>query len=133
MMAIKIFILLATILISFLVIFNVFFGSHNYHAVFSNVNGLKENDPVFVKNVMIGNVKEIDFQKNGEGLLNVKLNIDKEVNIPDKSIAGIGTYDPVSGGKAIYIKLITSNGYLENGDTILTENFELSIKKGGYS
>ena len=126
MMAIKIFILIAIILVSVLVIFNVFFGSHNYHAIFNNVNGLKEDNPVFIKNVKVGNVKEIDFQKNGEGLLNVKLNIDKEVNIPDKSIACIGTYDPVSGCKAVYIKLLTSNGYLENGDTILTESFELS-------
>ncbi|MBL7103952.1 MAG: MCE family protein [Bacteroidales bacterium] len=105
----------------------IFFTSKSYYAVFDNIQGLEINDHVIIENVKVGKVNDIRFYKTDSGRLIVKLHINSEVNIPDKSIAEIITYDTTGSCKAVAVKLFTSGGYLKNGDIILTQQFPVSV------
>jgi len=105
----------------------IFFASKSYYAVFDNVQGLEVNDHVVIENVKVGKVNDIRFYNDDSVRLIVKLHINSEVNIPDKSMAEIITFDTTDGCKAVVVKLYTSGGYLKNYDTILTQAFTGSI------
>lgn len=90
------------------------------YAVYPHIKGLKKNDKVLIENVPVGQVKSIRFNENGASSLIVSIEINRDFNIPDKSIAEIVPFDLTTNIMGINISLVASNQYLEHGDTILT-------------
>ena len=121
-------VIISVIFVIILLLINrIFFASKSYYAVFDNIQGLEVNDHVIIENVKVGKVNDIRFYKDDSGRLILKLHINSEVNIPDKSMVEIITYDKTGSCKAVAVKLYTSGGYLKNYDTILTQAFPDSI------
>ena len=90
------------------------------HAVYPHVNGLKQNDPVLIENVPVGHVNNIQFDEINSEKLIVSMEVSRDYNIPDKSVAEIIAIDQTTKKKAVNISLVASIQYLNDGDTILT-------------
>ncbi|MFN8251289.1 MAG: MlaD family protein [Ferruginibacter sp.] len=97
-----------------------FFGkSHSLFAKYTNVQGLANSNPVVINGLQVGTVYSISTDKNMKQIL-VNMTINKDVNIPNNSVAVIRT-NPL-GTTSIEIRLGDSNSYLkETNDTIRTE------------
>lgn len=96
-----------------------FFGkSHNLYAKYTNVQGLANSNPVMINGLQVGTVYSITTDKNMKEIL-VNMNLTKDVNIPENSVAFIRS-NPL-GTTSIDIKLGDASVYLPKNDTIKTE------------
>ncbi|MGG9971883.1 MlaD family protein [Ferruginibacter sp. SUN002] len=99
------------------------FSNHKtqYYAIFDNIKGLANSNPVMINGKQVGTVFStdggLDMRK-----ITVTLNMSLPVNIPANSVAFV-TSSPL-GNTALEIKLGDSTKFYRDGDTILT-------KKGG--
>jgi phospholipid/cholesterol/gamma-HCH transport system substrate-binding protein len=100
---------------------NLFTGNRIYYAVYTEINGLSNDDPVLVKGFRIGKVRNTALY-NGAGnkiLLEIEVS-NSDVSIPENSVAQIASTG-LLGGKAIFLRLGDSPNLLSEGDTIQTE------------
>jgi phospholipid/cholesterol/gamma-HCH transport system substrate-binding protein len=96
-----------------------FFGkSHTLFAKYTNVQGLANSNPVMINGLQVGTVYSISTDKNMKEIL-VNMTLNKDVNIPENSVAYIRT-NPL-GTTNIDIKLGDAAVYLPKNDTIKTE------------
>ena len=96
-----------------------FFGtSHNLFAKYTNVQGLANSNPVMINGLQVGTVYSITTDKNMKEIL-VNMNLTKDVNIPENSVAYIKS-NPL-GTTSIDIRLGDAVNYLPKNDTIKTE------------
>lgn len=98
---------------------NLFSNSSKIYAKYVNVAGLAQSNAVMVNGLQIGTVYDIKPLDKSIDTIVVTLNLTKDVNIPDNSIAYIKT--PPLGTPEVDIDLGTSTGYLKLGDTIHTK------------
>jgi phospholipid/cholesterol/gamma-HCH transport system substrate-binding protein len=99
---------------------NLFTGNRFYYAVYTNISGLNNDDPVLLNGFRIGKVSNtVLFNGSGNQIL-IEMEIaNSEVKIPTNSIAKI-TSTGLMGGKAIYLDLGNSKEFLNEKDTIQT-------------
>ncbi|MFW5758620.1 MAG: MlaD family protein [Bacteroidota bacterium] len=88
-----------------------------YYAVYDDVTGLIESNPVSLNGVNIGQVKTISFMPDQSGRILVENIIRKDIMIPDDSYSVI-TGMSLTGTREIVIELGNSTTYLQNGDTL---------------
>ncbi len=86
--------------------------------LYGNVHGLSNSNPITINGLQVGTVYSITTEKDMRSIA-VVLNITKEINIPNNSIAVIKP-NPI-GTTSIEIILGNSALMLKNKDTILTE------------
>jgi phospholipid/cholesterol/gamma-HCH transport system substrate-binding protein len=98
---------------------NLFSNSSRIYAKYTNVAGLAVSNQVMVNGLQIGTVYEIKPLDKTIDTILVTLNLTKDVNIPDNSVAFIKT--PPLGTPEIDIQLGNAAGHLKLGDTILTK------------
>jgi len=94
-----------------------FSRSRTIYAVYDKVEGLVTSNPVFVKGVKVGIVKDVFFVYKPQTHIIVKLSLTSDIPIPHNSIAKIYSYD-LMGSKAITIELGNSALMVQNGDTL---------------
>ncbi len=94
-----------------------FSKDHKIYAKYANIQGLLKSNAVTVNGMQIGSVYDIQTDKNLREIL-VTINLTKEVNLPDNSIAVIKP-NPL-GATIIEIKLGNTSKFLEHVDTIKT-------------
>jgi phospholipid/cholesterol/gamma-HCH transport system substrate-binding protein len=96
---------------------NLFSSTNYYYAVYDQINGLAESSPVEINGYKAGVVQSIDFINDGSGRLVVKMTVEKEFNLPEKTVAKVTTATLIAGMK---IKLVFGDGTgtYKNGDTI---------------
>ncbi len=97
---------------------NLFSKSKKIYAVFSDLGTLEKSNEVKINGLPIGAVydkKELD--KDVSGIV-VTINLSRDVNIPDNSIAYIGS--SLVGASYIVIEKGNSTKYLKLGDTLKT-------------
>lgn len=96
-----------------------FFGKSNtLFAKYTNVQGLANSNPVMINGLQVGTVYSITTDKNMKEIL-VNMNLTKDVNIPENSVAFIRS-NPL-GTTSIDIKLGDATVFLPVNDTIQTE------------
>ncbi len=95
-----------------------------FYAVYDNVGGLLETNPVSVSGVNIGQVHGITFHPDGSGQVIVKAMIDRQISIPVNSEAVIAATD-IFGFKGLRINLGDAARHINSGDT-LTGLFQAS-------
>jgi len=88
-----------------------------YYAVYDDVTGLIESNPVSLNGVNIGQVKTISFMPDQSGRILVENIIRKDILVPDNSYSVI-TGMSLTGTREIIIELGDSKTYLQNGDTL---------------
>ncbi|MFW6351526.1 MAG: MlaD family protein [Bacteroidota bacterium] len=88
-----------------------------YYAVYDDVTGLIESNPVSLNGVTIGQVKTISFMPDQSGRILVENIISKDIPIPDDSYSVI-TGTSLTGTREIIIELGDSKTYVQNRDTL---------------
>ncbi len=90
------------------------------YAVFKKVDGLNVANPVTINGLQIGKVYEMhEKNRNLDGII-VTINLLKDIDIPVNSFATVSS--DLLGASSINITLGDSKSYMQNGDTLLTQN-----------
>lgn len=98
---------------------SIFKKTKHIYAVFSNLSGLDKSNQVTVNGLAIGTVSDItEKDKEVNGIV-VTINLTRNVNIPNNSVAHIS--EKLVGSSSITINMGTSKVYLQDKDTIPTE------------
>lgn len=87
------------------------------YAVYGDVQGLKQSNPVVINGLQVGKIETLDGGKEMKRII-VTVSLSKDVNIPKNSLAVINPN--LLGSPTLEIQLGTANTYLKNGDTLLT-------------
>lgn len=97
---------------------DMFKKSKKIYAVFTNLGTLEKSNEVKINGLPIGSVYDkVEKDKNVSGIV-VTISLTREVNIPDNSIAYIGS--SLVGASFIVIERGDSKNYLKLGDTLQT-------------
>ncbi len=95
----------------------VFKKEKHIYAVYADVQGLKQSNPVVINGLQVGRIADLDGGKDMKRIL-VTVSLSKDVNIPSNSLAVINPN--LLGSPTMEIQLGDANTYLKNGDTLLT-------------
>lgn len=97
---------------------NKIFGEPTYYyAVYDEIKNLSESNPVRINGVKVGVVKKIKFPiAPGDNRVLIRLDMEKEVPIPENSVAKIES--DLLGSNMVNIILHSDSSYLETGDTL---------------
>lgn len=106
---------------------NMFSTQRKFYAVYQDIDGLVEANPLLVNGFRIGMVGNISLAKDTSGQVIVTLLVDDELNIPKNSIAKVISSD-ILGSKAVQLVLGKGSVYAQTGDT-LTSAQEDNLKK----
>ena len=87
------------------------------YAVFEDIQGLGNSNPVVVNGLQIGHIADLDGGKMLKRIV-VTVELTKDILIPNNSLAVINP--SLLGSVSLEIKLGNSNTYLKEGDTLLT-------------
>lgn len=99
---------------------NLFTTQRTYYAVYKQVNGLVEANPVVINGYKVGIVNKIYFHPDGSGRLIVKFNVDNDIRIPYNTVAKLYSSD-ILGSRAIELVLGNSKVDASSGDTLSTQ------------
>ena len=98
---------------------NIFKPANFYVADYENVAGLEISAPVMIDGYKVGQVREINFNYEKPGKIEVLLALNKSLRLPDDSRAVIGT--SLLNGASVEIMIGSSSKMLEVGEHIATE------------
>lgn len=105
--------------IEFLKGINVFKPANFYIAQYDNVAGLETAAPVTIDGFKVGQVREINFNYENPGKIDVVLALNKHLHLPEDSKAVIGS--TLLSGSYVEIKLGSSEKKLDVGGFLQTE------------
>ncbi|OKL39228.1 MlaD family protein [Pontibacter flavimaris] len=97
---------------------NVFSNYHRYYVIYNNVDGLTPSNPVFLNGIPVGSVREMKLQTDKGNTIRVELEVMKELQVGDSTIAALGSSD-ILGSKAITLYLGNSTQMYDGGETLL--------------
>lgn len=111
---------------------NLFAKHRTFFAVYTDIDGLVEANPVQVNGFKIGQVSRIQFYPDNSGRILVSMMIkDEDINIPENTVAKVISSD-LLGSKAVQLLLGNSSKYAANMDTLKSETqegFKESVNK----
>jgi phospholipid/cholesterol/gamma-HCH transport system substrate-binding protein len=96
---------------------NVFSKTFTTHAIFKNVEGLKEGDNVWLSGVKIGTVREVSIVKEGMVIVSMNLKNNQNKFIKKNATAFIGS-DGLVGSKIVVIRPGNAPQIIQDTDTI---------------
>lgn len=97
---------------------NLFKPSNFYYASYDNVAGLEVSAPVTIDGFKVGQVREINFNYENPGKIQVLLALNKELHLPENSVATIAS--TLMSGSYVEIKMGDSKKMLEMGSEVKT-------------
>ena len=97
---------------------NLFKPANFYYASYENVAGLEVSAPITVDGFKVGQVREINFNYEKPGKIQVLLALDKNLRLPENSVASIAS--TLMSGSYIEIKLGDAKKMLEVGSELST-------------
>lgn len=97
-----------------------------FYAIYNDVSGLTQSNPVSINGVSIGQISSISFMPDGSGRILVESIISQEVPIPDNSVSML-TGASLTGSREIILELGDSKTYISSGDT-LEAGYQSSIQ-----
>ncbi len=98
---------------------NLFSRQRTFHAIYRQVDGLQNGNPVMINGYKVGQVGEIHFLVDGRLMVNIV--VDADVKIPKNSVARIGSSD-LLGSKNLQVVLKNQIQLAQDGDTLQAEN-----------
>lgn len=104
--------------IDFLKGINLFRPAHYYVAYYDNVDELTVSSPVLINGYKVGQVREVNFNYNKPGKIEVVMALDKNLQLPEGSRADIGT--TMLSGARIEITMGAGPGMLPSGSEVPT-------------
>lgn len=107
---------------------NLFSSQRKFYAVYYDIDGLVEANPLMINGYRVGMIGEIKLAHDTTSRVIVTLVMDDEVQIPKNSIAKVISSD-ILGSKAVRIILGPGTVYAEDGDTLESAQ-EDNLKQG---
>lgn len=95
---------------------NVFSGEYDYYVYYENVQGLQASSPVQIKGMSVGRVS--DIQLNGGDKVQVTITVNKDIKIPQGSIARLISTD-LLGTKAVALEMSNQTNILEDQSELI--------------
>lgn len=95
---------------------NIFKPANYYMATYDNVAGLEISAPVTINGFKVGQVREINFNYNKPGKIEVVLALNKSLRLPEDSRASIES--TLMSGAYVEIQMGRSSNLLDVGGTI---------------
>ena len=95
-----------------------FSPTNRYFAIYDNVDGLVEGNPVIINGYSVGRVTDISLMKNQDSIL-VKFDINENILLNDSSVALLTSTDFL-GTKGIVLTIGSSQNIIEGGDTLIS-------------
>lgn len=95
---------------------DVFTKQNIYYAVYQQVEGLAEANPVTVKGLSVGRVTDMQYIPSRDVVV-VKFTVNSDIRIPQGSVAQIISAD-ILGSKALQLQFATASLYHKNNDTL---------------
>lgn len=83
---------------------NLFKPVHVYHGLYSNVNGLTEQAPVYVKGFKVGQVDHITYDFSRDSSFRVDISINKDISLPYGTTMAL-IADGLLGGTAVQLNV----------------------------
>jgi len=97
---------------------DLFSKSKKIYAIFPNLGSLEKSNEVRIKGLPIGLVEDRKERDKAVSGIVVTINLTRDVDIPDNSVAYIGS--SLVGASYIVIERGDSKNYLKPGDTLMT-------------
>jgi phospholipid/cholesterol/gamma-HCH transport system substrate-binding protein len=110
---------------------NFFTHQRKFYALYNNVDGLVEANPLMISGFRVGTVGDIQFMPGSKGQVVVTMIMNDEIQLPYNSVAKVISSD-LLGSKAIQILLGNSSELADNGDTLLAaqeDNLKEAVNK----
>jgi len=103
---------------------NLFSTQRKFYAVYKNIDGLVEANPLLINGFRVGMIGDIELMNDTTGRIFVTLIMDDDVEVPKNSVARVISSD-ILGSKAVQIELGKSGiekiiGYAADGDTLVS-------------
>ncbi len=97
---------------------NIFTQRTKFYAVFDNVGGLTESNPVMIRGYAVGQVNKIFFHPNNSQKLVIELSLqENDLQIPKNTVAKIYS-SGLLGGMAVELVFGNAKEFIESGDTL---------------
>ncbi|MEI6487833.1 MAG: MlaD family protein [Bacteroidota bacterium] len=110
---------------------NFFSTQREFYAVYNDIDGLVEANPLLINGFKVGMVGKIKILPNTGGRICVGLVVDNEVKIPFNSVAKVVSSD-LLGSKAVSLLLGNSPAEAKIGDTLFSsqeDNLKQAVNK----
>ncbi|MFY9307540.1 MAG: MlaD family protein [Bacteroidia bacterium] len=110
---------------------DLFSHQRKFYAVYSNIDGLVEANPLMVNGYKVGLVGDIELVDDTSNRILITLLLDKELNVPENSVARVVSSDFL-GSKAVELILGNAKIYAQDGDTLQSDqedNLKQSVNK----
>ncbi len=104
--------------IDFLKGINLFRPAHYYLAYYENVDELTVSSPVLINGYKVGQVREVNFNYNKPGKVEVVMALDKNLKLPEGTVADLGS--TLLSGARIELTLGAGPGMLPSGSEVPT-------------
>ena len=105
---------------------NIFSSIHSFHGVYTNIHGLEQQAPVYIRGYKVGQVDNIDYDFTRDSSFTVDISIKRNINLPEGTRMALVS-DGIMGGMAIELILPTMGeapqeelAYIPTGTTIPT-------------
>ena len=86
------------------------------YSVFPDIKGLQVSNPVYIKGLQVGKIAEMHEKDNNLSGIVVAVTLNKDINIPDNSLAIINS--DLLGSTSLEIMMGSNTTYVEHGDTL---------------
>ena len=110
---------------------DIFSTQRKFYAVYNDIDGLVEANPLMINGYKVGLVGKIKLTQDTTSHIIITLLLDDEVLIPKNSIAKVISSD-ILGSKAVQLILGSGNEYAVDGDTLKSaqeDNLKQSVNK----
>ncbi len=110
---------------------DLFSHQRKFYAVYSNIDGLVEANPLMVNGYKVGLIGDIEMATDTSNRIIITLLLDKDLKVPQNSIARVVSSDFL-GSKAVELIMGDATEYAEDGDTLFSaqeDNLKQSVNK----
>lgn len=110
---------------------DLFSNQRKFYAVYQDIDGLVEANPLMINGYRVGMVGDIKLSRDTSRNVIVTLILNDEVDVPVNSIAKVVSSD-ILGSKAIQLIIGNSTVYAKSGDTLQSaqeENLKSAVNK----
>jgi phospholipid/cholesterol/gamma-HCH transport system substrate-binding protein len=90
--------------------------SDRIFSIFPDIKGLQVSNPVYIKGLQVGKISEMHEKDNNLTGIVVSIRLNKDINIPDNSLAIINS--DLLGSTSLEIMMGNGTNFIKNGDTL---------------
>ena len=113
--------------LSYLKGLSIFKKNTVYYSIYEDIGGLEVGSSIMINGYKVGMVSDIKLINNKQKNLFVTLNLEKDVLLPNNTVARIINQD-LMGTKSVALLLGNANENLESGDTLIS-SVEASLQE----